>query len=87
MNVDLKSKFENLLINNINNKLYNNKEKNKIKRFLIKIQCWKKSPGFNQNNNNCFYIYNNYNNESNANYSDDANDINEENLKNNNELQ
>ena len=87
MNADLKSKFENLLINNINNKLYNNKEKNKIKRFLIKIQCWKKSPGFNQNNNNCFYIYNNYNNESNANYSDDANDINEENLKNNNELQ
>lgn len=47
MKIELKNKFENLLINNINNKRYNNKEINKINKFLIKIKFFKKSNDFN----------------------------------------
>ena len=76
MNIELKNKFEDLLINNINNELYNNKEKNKIKRFLLKMQ-WKKSSDFNSNNNYLF-INNNENTENGYNFWYDSNSINEE---------
>ena len=76
MNIELKNKFEEFLINNINNELYNNKEKNKIKRFLLKMQ-WKKSSDFNSNNNYLF-INNNENTENGYNFWYDSNSINEE---------
>ena len=78
MNNELKNKFEELLINNINNELYNNKEKNKIKRFLLKIQYWKKSSNLNSNNNNYIIINNNENATSGCNFLNDSNDNNEE---------
>jgi hypothetical protein len=78
MNIELKNKFEDLLINNINNELYSNKEKNKIKRFLLKMQNWKKSSDFNSNNNNHIFINNNENTSNGYNYWNDSNEINEE---------
>ena len=78
MNIELKNKFEDLLINNINNELYSNKEKNKIKRFLLKMQNWKKSSDFNSNNNNYIFIKNNENTANGYNFWNDSNGINEE---------
>lgn len=37
MNKNLKKEFEIYLINNINNNIYNNKDKNKIRKFMMKI--------------------------------------------------
>ena len=48
---ELKNKFEFDLVNNINNGVYNHKDKNRVKKFLVKIQ----------NNNNNFVNHNNFN--------------------------
>ena len=49
---ELKKKFELVLINNINKGIYNHKDKNRVKKFLVKIQ---------NNNNNNFVNHNNFN--------------------------
>ena len=41
MNFELKNEFEINLINDINNNLYKNKDKNKVKKLLFKIKCSK----------------------------------------------
>ena len=49
---ELKNKIEFDLVNNINNGVYNHKDKNRVKKFLVKIQ---------NNNNNNFVNHNNFN--------------------------
>ena len=46
MNIDLKNNFENKIKENINNNIYRIRDKNKIQKFLLKI---------NKNNNNINY--------------------------------
>ena len=58
MNNELKGEFENELTNKINSKAYNNKDKNKIKRFLIKIKSKNNENNYNTNNNNFLFINN-----------------------------
>ena len=38
MNIGLKNELEKEIINIINNKIYNNKDKNKLKKFFVKIK-------------------------------------------------
>ena len=70
MKDDLKNKFEVFLLNNINNNIYSNKDKNKVRKFLMNIKnktlqndcnfVLNKEYVRNNMSNNC--IYNNKNN-------------------------
>ncbi len=69
MKRNLKNEFELYLINNINNNIYSNKDKNKVKKFVMKLKNNKVQNDFNfdyvRNNmsNICNYnIKNNFNN-------------------------
>ena len=69
MKSNLKNEFELYLINNINNNIYSNKDKNKVKKFVMKLKNNKVQNDFNfdyvRNNmsNICNYnIKNNFNN-------------------------
>ena len=53
---DLKTKFELDLINAINNNIYNHKDKNRIKKFLVKIQDNNNFVNHNSNFNFCMNI-------------------------------
>ena len=53
---ELKNKFEFDLVNNINNCVYNHKDKNRIKKFLVKIQNNKNFVNYNSNFNFCMDI-------------------------------
>ena len=53
---ELKNKFEFDLVNNINNCVYNHKDKNRIKKFLVKIQNNKNFVNHNSNFNFCMDI-------------------------------
>ena len=65
MKLDIKNEFEINLINGINNNIYKNKDKNKIKKLLLKLKNNKinKNNGFNDIssifNTNNFYSNNN----------------------------
>ena len=56
---ELKKKIEFDLVNNLNSAEYNNKDKNRIKKFLIKIQ--EEGDNMNNNINNNFVNHNNIN--------------------------
>ena len=78
MNKELKIEFQNNLINKINSKTYINKDKNKIKRFLIKIQRKNQINDYNTDNNNFLFINNNNNNISFLNSSKNINESEED---------
>ena len=65
MKIDMKNEFEIYLINDINNNIYKNKDRNKIKKLLIKLKNSKFNKNEFINNNNINNVYNNnfyYNN-------------------------
>ena len=57
---ELKTKFEFELVNNINKGIYNHKDKNRVKKFLAKMQ--NNNNFVNHNNNFNFYMDINCNN-------------------------
>ena len=59
---ELKTKFEFELVNNINKGLYNHKDKNRVKKFLAKMQNNSNNNFVNHNNNFNFYMDINCNN-------------------------
>ena len=59
---ELKTKFEFELVNNINKGIYNHKDKNRIKKFLAKMQNNSNNNFVNHNNNFNFYMDINCNN-------------------------
>jgi hypothetical protein len=59
---ELKNKFEFDLVNNINNGVYNHKDKNRVKKFLAKMQNNSNNNFVNHNNNFNFYMDINCNN-------------------------
>ena len=59
---ELKTKFEFELVNNINKGLYNHKDKNRVKKFLAKMQNNSNNNFVNHNNNFNFYMDINFNN-------------------------
>jgi hypothetical protein len=73
MKIDMRNEFEIYLINDINNNIYKNKDRNKIKKLLLKLKNTKynKSEIINNNNINNVYsdnfYYNNIINSHNAN--------------------
>ena len=62
---ELKTKFEFELVNNINKGLYNHKDKNRVKKFLAKMQNNSNNNFVNHNNNFNFYMDINCNNKNN----------------------
>ena len=67
MKGNLKKEFQIFLLNNINNNAYNHKDKNKIRRLIIKINNPNNNDIYNLNNDFCAKI-NNINNIYNNNY-------------------
>ena len=59
---ELKTKFEFELVNNINKGIYNHKDKNRVKKFLAKMQNNSNNNFVNHNNNFNFYMDINCNN-------------------------
>ena len=59
---ELKTKFEFELVNNINKGIYNHKDKNRVKKFLAKMQNNSTNNFVNHNNNFNFYMDINCNN-------------------------
>ena len=59
---ELKTKFEFELVNNINKGIYNHKDKNRVKKFLAKMQNNSNKNFVNHNNNFNFYMDINCNN-------------------------
>ena len=59
---ELKTKFEFELVNNINKGIYNHKDKNRVKKFLAKMQNNSNNNFVNDNNNFNFYMDINCNN-------------------------
>ena len=62
MPLELKTKFEFELVNNINKGIYNHKDKNRVKKFLAKMQNNSNNNFVNHNNNFNFYMDINCNN-------------------------
>lgn len=67
MKIDLKNEFEVYLINNINNNVYCHKDKNKVKKFLMKINS-NNLNDFNLDLNKEYMVRNNMSNLCNYNY-------------------
>ena len=68
MEMNLKKKLEIFLINNINNNKYSNKDKIKIKKFLMKIKNNYYQNNYNLNFNKEYFVRNNVGNICNYNY-------------------
>jgi hypothetical protein len=66
MKSDLRNEMETNLINNMNNKVYSNKDKNKIKKLLMKLQSQKSMENKISDENNKCLFYNNTLNNSNS---------------------
>ena len=62
MKSDLRNEMETNLINNMNNKVYSNKDKNKIKKLLMKLQSQKNMENGNTDENNKHLFYNSLSN-------------------------
>ena len=60
MNIHLKNEFEIYLINNINNKVYTHKDKNKVKKFVMKIKNNKLQTDIGLNLNKEIFVKNNF---------------------------
>ena len=76
MKIDMRNEFEIYLINDINNNIYKNKDRNKIKKLLLKLKNTKYNKNEIINNNN--YIYSDnfyYNNIINTNNTNNYNNI------------
>ena len=66
MKSDLRNEMETNLINNMNNKVYSNKDKNKIKKLLMKLQSQKNMENGNTDENNKHLFYNSLSNNFNS---------------------
>ena len=80
MKIDMRNEFEIYLINDINNNIYKNKDRNKIKKLLLKLKNTKynKNEIINNNNNNINNVYSNnfyYNNIINTHNTNNYNNI------------
>ena len=76
MKDELKKKFEIYLINNINNNVYNNRDRNKVRKFLMKIKNNKLQSDFNFVLNKEHYVRNNMGNNCNYNIKKNTNNSN-----------
>ena len=65
MNINIKNEFEIYLINNINNNVYCHKDKNKVKKFVMKLKINKLPNNIGLNLNKGYFVRNNMENISN----------------------
>ena len=78
MKIDMRNEFEIYLINDINNNIYKNKDRNKIKKLLLKLKNTKYNKSEIINNNNINNVYSNnfyYNNIINTHNTNNYNNI------------
>ena len=79
MKIDMRNEFEIYLINDINNNIYKNKDRNKIKKLLLKLKNTKFNKNeISNNNNNINNVYSNnfyYNNIINTHNTNNYNNI------------
>ena len=78
MKIDMRNEFEIYLINDINNNIYKNKDRNKIKKLLLKLKNTKYNKNEIINNNNVNNVYSNnfyYNNIINTHNTNNYNNI------------
>ena len=78
MKMDMRNEFEIYLINDINNNIYKNKDRNKIKKLLLKLKNTKYNKNEIINNNNVNNVYSNnfyYNNIINTHNTNNYNNI------------
>ena len=78
MKIDMRNEFEIYLINDINNNIYKNKDRNKIKKLLLKLKNTKFNKNEISNSNNINNVYNDnfyYNNIINTHNTNNYNNI------------